>query len=126
MSHLVRVQARPSTKELSPDEIKTLEKRFEITANQITVDGKTLELDRVDEIEVVKAARASSPAGWLVKNVLYGGERYHVGMYAGRAELVMTNVSLPLVRYIVSSIAFFARNPVRYKGLDDVAPVTDY
>ncbi|MDZ4763598.1 MAG: hypothetical protein SGI73_03535 [Chloroflexota bacterium] len=126
MAHLVRLQSRPLTKELSPDEIKTLEKRFEINANQITIDGKTLELDRVDEIEVVKAARAASPAGWLVKNVLYGGDRYHVGIYAGRAEIVFSNVSLGLARYVVGNIAFFARNTVRYKGLDDIAPVTDY
>lgn len=126
MAHLARLQSRPTMKELSADEIKLLEKRFEINANQVSVDGNIVELDRVDEIEVVKAARSASPAGWLVKNVLYGGDRYHIGIYSGRHELVLPNVSLNVARYVVGNIAFFARNSVRYKGIEDVAIVTEF
>lgn len=126
MAYLVRLQSRPSLKSLSEEERKTIERHFEIDAHQVSINGSALELDRVDEIEIVKAARANSPAGWVVKNLLYGGERYHIGIYAGREELVLPNITLEVARYIAGNIAFFARNPVRYKGLDDVVPVTEY
>jgi hypothetical protein len=126
MAYLVRLQSRPSLKSLSEEEQKIIERHFEIDARQVSIDGRAFELDRVDEIEIVKAARANSPAGWVVKNLLYGGERYHIGIYAGREELVLPNITLEVARYIAENIAFFARNPVRYKGLDNVVQVTEY
>jgi hypothetical protein len=125
MAYLVRLQSRPTLKNLSEEERKIIERHFEIDARQVAIDGRAFELDRVDEIEIVKAARAKSPAGWVVKNLLYGGERYHIGIYAGREELVLPNITLEVARYIAGNIAFFARNPVRYKGLDNVVQVTE-
>ncbi len=126
MAYLLRLQSRPSLKGLSEEEQKLLERHFEIDSRHVSIDGNTLELDRVDEIEIVKAARAKSPAGWVVKNLLYGGERYHIGIYAGKEELVLPNITLEVARYIAGNIAFFARNPVRYTGLEDVVSVTEY
>jgi hypothetical protein len=126
MAYLVRLQSRPPLKNLSEEEQKLIERHFEIDSRQVSIDGTPMELDRIDEIEIVKAARAKSPAGWVVKNLLYGGERYHIGIYAGKEELVLPNITLEVARYIAGNIAFFARNPVRYKGLDDVVPVTEY
>jgi hypothetical protein len=125
MPYLLRLQSRPTLNGLSEEERSLLERRFAINAREVSVDGETFELDYVDEVEVAVAARAKSPAGWLVKNLLFGGERYHVGIYAAKRELVLPNITLAVARYVVQNVAFFARNSVRYKGVEDISPVTE-
>jgi hypothetical protein len=75
---------------------------------------------------VAKAARQNSPAGWLIKNIVYsGGDRYHVAIYFGRDEAVLPNTTLPIVQHIVQTIAYYAPKRIAYKGVEGVAPTTE-
>jgi hypothetical protein len=54
-----------------------------------------------------------------VRNLIFGGsDRYHVGIYSGRNELVLTNLTLEAARYVVQMIAYYARERIKYNGPD--------
>lgn len=123
MQYLERLETRPRLSELDEADRKIIEARVKIDRNDIAIDGQRFELHKVDHVEVAVAARQSSPAGWLVKKVLYGGDRYHVGVYSGREEMIVTNISLAAATYIVQSVAHFAGVNIRYSGVEGVTPV---
>lgn len=126
MPHLQRLPNPPKLSALSEADRRYIEAHFDINQTEVNFDGQYMDLHKIDEIEVAKAARQSGPAGWLVKNIVYGGEdRYHLALYSGRNELVLPNITLPVARYVVQSIAYHARAPIRYTGPDDIAPVSD-
>jgi hypothetical protein len=54
-----------------------------------------------------------------------GGERYHVGIYYGGLEAVLTNLTLNAARHIVQTIAFYAPQPVKYTGPDGLSPLVE-
>src|SRR5664279_3449419 len=118
MSNLARIEQRPGMDGLSDEDKRSLGKRFNANAYEINVDGKHVEWGRIDEVEVAKAAREGGPAGWFVKKVIYAGERYHVGVYFGQGELVLTNITLEAAAFVVQTIAYFANNTIRYTGPD--------
>lgn len=124
MAYLAHVRELPSADHLSDDEKKTLHKRFDANDYEVNFDGEAIEWGLIEEIEIVRAARQNSPAGWLVRNVIYGGDRYHVGVYFGKNELVLPNITLEIARYVAQTIAYYARQDVRYTGIEGVAPVT--
>lgn len=110
---------RPREDRLSEGDIRTLKSHFEPTNYEVVVDGQGLDWSKIDEVEVAPAARHRSPSGWFVRNILYGGtDRYHVGIYSGRNELVLTNITLEAARYVVQMIAYYARNRIVYNGPD--------
>ena len=82
-------------------------------------------MGQIDEVEVAKAARERGPAGWFVKKVIYAGDRYHVGVYFGQDELVLTNVTLEAANFVVQTIAYYANNAIRYTGPEGIVPVTE-
>lgn len=125
MANLARIEQRPSPDGLSDEERRTLDKRFDANAYEINIDGHRAEWAAVDEVEVAKAAREGGPAGWFVKNVIYAGDRYHVGVYFGGGELVLTNVTLETAKYVVQTIAYYANHTIRYSGVEGIAPVTE-
>ncbi len=121
MQVMVPLSTAPKEHDLSPDDVQFLQKHFAPTNYEIVVDGQGIEWSKIDEVEVAKAARAGGPAGWLIKKTLYAGQdRYHVGVYSGRHELVLPNVSLPAAKYVVQTIAYYARNRIRYTGPEDI------
>lgn len=124
MANLARIEQRPSPDGLSEDERRLLEKRFDANAYEINIDGHHVEWAAIDEVEVAKAARGGGPSGWFVKKVIFAGERYHVGVYFGKGELVLTNVTMETAQYVVQTIAYYANHVIRYKGIEGVAPVT--
>lgn len=124
MPNLARIEQRPTPDGLSDDERRLLDKRFDANAYEINIDGHRAEWGAINEIEVVKAAREGGPAGWFVKKVIFSGERYHIGVYFGKNELVLTNVTLETAKYVVQTIAYHANHPIRYTGIEGVAPVT--
>lgn len=125
MAYLQRGKVRPNPDELTPAEVRYMQQHFEPYTTKLVVDGDTLIWNEIEEIEVVAAPRASGPAGWIVRNLIHGDERYHVGIYFGRNEAVLPNVTLNVARYIVESIAYFAPLPIRFKGPDGLVPVTE-
>ncbi len=125
MPNLARIDQRPSMDRLSEEDRRTLNKRFDANAYEINIDGHHIEWARIDEVEVAKAARQAGPSGWFVKNVVFAGDRYHVGVYFGRDELVLTNITLEAARFVVQTIAYYANNTIRYTGVEGIAPVTE-
>jgi hypothetical protein len=126
MPYLLRLESRPNPNNLSEDDRKFVERHVQVNANDVTFNEQTMELNRVQEIEVAKAARSAGPAGWIVKKMLYGGDRYHVALYAGRNELVLPNVTLEVAQYVVQMIAFFARyNTLKYTGPEGISPISE-
>ena len=125
MANHARIDQRPTMDGLSDEDRHTLDKRFDASAYEINVDGHRVEWAQIDEVEVAKAAREGGPAGWFVKKVIYAGDRYHVGVYFGRDELVLTNVSLEVAKFVVQTIAYYANRAIRFTGPEGIAAVTE-
>jgi hypothetical protein len=121
MPYLKRLDAPPTP----PSDMKLIEKRFDVNAYEINIEGGRVEWEQIDEVEVAQAARINSPAGWFVKKVMYGGERYHVGVFFGRGELVLTNISLEQACYVVATVAYYAKQPIRYTGIEGIVPTIE-
>ncbi len=117
MLYLKRLTSAPSKADLSADDLKTLDKHFDVNRYELNIDGEQVEWGLIDEVEVAEAARSNNPSGWLVKHLVFGGERYHVGVYFGKEELVLTNLSEAAARYVVALIAFYATRDIRYSGV---------
>ena len=125
MVNLARVERRPDMEALTDEDRRTLDKRFDANAWEINIEGRRAEWGVIDEVEIAKAARERGPAGWFVKKVIFAGERYHVGVYFGAEELVLTNVTLEAARFVVQTIAYYANNVIRYKGPEGLVPVAE-
>jgi len=117
----------PHENDLNDSDKRNLLDHFETTNYEIVVDGSGIDWEKIDEVEVVVASRDKGPSGWFIRNIYFGGqERYHVGVYSGRNELVLPNLSLPAARYVVRIIAYYLRNRVKYHGPTDfIATVED-
>ncbi|MFN8379332.1 MAG: hypothetical protein U0452_11750 [Anaerolineae bacterium] len=116
----------PREDNLSASDVRTLKAHFEPTNFDVRVDNQGIEWTAIDEIEVAAAARNRSPSGWIVRNVIFGGkDRYHVGIYSGPNELVLINLTLEATRYVVQTIAYYARNRIRYSGPEGIAPTIE-
>ncbi|NDJ62008.1 MAG: hypothetical protein GYB67_12830 [Chloroflexi bacterium] len=125
MAYLLRPYAAPRKTELTPREIQHLERHFAADSIEINIDGEPIDYGHIDEVEVAQAARVSALSGWLVKNLFYGGERYHVGVYFGRGELVLPNLTLNAAKYVVQIIAYYSHKPIRYTGPDGLSPLSE-
>jgi hypothetical protein len=125
MVNLARVEQRPDRAGLTDEDRRTLDKRFDANAWEINIDGRRAEWGVIEEVEVAKAARERGPAGWFVKKVIFAGDRYHIGLYFGGEEMVLTNVTLEAAKFVVQTIAYYANNVIRYKGLDGIVAVTE-
>jgi hypothetical protein len=122
--YLERITYRPNMDALSDREKRYVQRHYDYTSTEVIVHGNAVPWDVIDSVEVVVAARAAGPSGWLVRR-LVGSDRYHVGLYFGRQELVLPNVSLALAKYIVEVLAYHAPYPVQYTGPDDLVPLRE-
>jgi hypothetical protein len=124
MTYLQRINYRPNTDSLSQNEREYLQRHFDAYGAEIVVNGTPVPWQYIEEVEVALAARTAGPSGWLVKSLM-GGDRYHVGIYYGHQEAVFTNVTLNVAKFIVENIAYYAPGSVRYKGPEDLVPLTE-
>jgi hypothetical protein len=125
MPFLQRLTERPSADDLTERESQFIREHFDMQAGEVFVDGTPVVWDQIDEIEVVKAPSVSGFMGVLTRQIV-GDDRYHIGIYFSRHyEAVMPNVPFNIARHIVQEIAFYAPNPVRYKGIEGLSPVTN-
>lgn len=123
VTFLQRIKNRPNPDTLSPSESRYVRESFDPTSTDVLISGETIEWTEIDEVEVVISPRAGGPAGWLVRHFVHGTDRYHVGIYYGRNEAILPNVTLDVARYVVQCVAFFAPLPIRYKGPEGLSPV---
>jgi hypothetical protein len=125
MAFLQRIKTRPSPDDLTPGEARFVHHAFDPYAGEVLVDGQAVAWNDIEEVEVAVAPRAAGPAGWLVRHVVHGNDRYHVGIYYGQQEAIVPNVTYNVARYLVQCVAFFAPLPVRYTGPDGLSPLVD-
>ncbi|MDZ4768034.1 MAG: hypothetical protein SGJ24_02810 [Chloroflexota bacterium] len=125
MPYLARVHELPSADHLDAADRKLLDKRFDANAYELNFDGQPVDWSLIEEIEVVKAARQGNLAGLVVRNLMFGGDRYHIGVYFGKQEIVLTNITQEVTRYIMATIGHYAPSGVRYKGETDIAMLTE-
>jgi hypothetical protein len=122
LGYLERLKAPPSADDFSAAERNFVTERFDPHAAEVYINGQMIYWDHVGEIEVVPAARLSGPSGWLVKQ-FFGENRYHIGFYYGKQEQILPNIPLKLAQYIVQMTAYYAPNPVRYRGVEGLSPI---
>lgn len=120
--YLQRINFRPNADDLSDRQRGYLHDHFDFNPTELIIHGVPIAWDAVEEVQVVPAARLSGPSGWLTRRIM-GGDRYHVGVYFGKREAVLTNISLTTAKYILQTIAYHAPYPVRYKGVDGLVPL---
>lgn len=126
MTYLQRINHRPSLENVSPSEERFLTEHFEAYGAEMVFDGQAVHWEHIEEVEVVVAPRIAGPAGWLVKYLFLRGEdRYHLGVYYGARELVLPNITWDTARYVLQNIAFYAPNPISYKGPEDLVDLTE-
>lgn len=125
MTYLQRINYHPNTDQMTDAEKRYLTDHFDAYGAELVAHGQALPWQLIEEVEVAKAARAAGPAGWLVKNLVVGGERYHVGIYYGNQEIVFSNVTWNVAQYIVRNIAYFAPQMIRYTGPEDLVALTE-
>jgi len=122
LGYLQRLKVRPDADTLSASDRSHLNERFDPYAGEVVINGEPVNWRSIEEVEVARAARAHGPAGWFVKQ-MYGDERYHVGVYYGAYEAVLTNLTLKSAEYVVRTIAFYAPQSIRYSGIEGLSPV---
>ena len=126
MTYLQRIDYRPTTDHLTAEEQEFLREHFMAYGAEMVVDGQPVQWEHIQEVEVVPAPRAAGPAGWLVKKLfLHGQDRYHVGVYFGAMEAVLPNITWDTARYVVETVAYYAPQPVVYKGPENLVRLTE-
>jgi hypothetical protein len=125
MPYLQRSKVRPELDDLTSAEARTVRNTFDPYAGEVIVEGQSIGWNEIEEVEVAVAARAGGPAGWVVRYLVHGDQRYHVGLYFGQDEAVLRNVTLNIAKYVVQTVAFYAPQSVRYTGPADLVPLTD-
>lgn len=123
--YLQRLKFRPSIEDLTPGEARFVQSHFDPYAGEVIVNGDTIAWNEIQEVEVARAPRVGGPAGWIVRHLVHGDERYHVGLYFGRNEAVLPNVTLNVAQYLVKTVAFYAPQPVRYTGPEGLFSLAD-
>lgn len=120
--YLQRLKVRPDADALSASERSHVNTHFDPYAGEVVINGEPIDWRDIEEIEVARAARANGPDGWLVRQ-MYGDDRYHVGVYYGAYEAILTNLTLKSAEYVVRTIAFYAPQSIRYNGIKGLSPV---
>ncbi len=125
MLYLQRPKSPPQLEALSDNERQAIDGKFDAHPAELTVNDQIIAWNRIDEVEIAKAARQNTLAGWFVRNIVYAEERYHVGVYFGAQEAVLTNLPLMAAQFVVTSIAYHMQAPIRYTGVQGLIPVVE-
>ena len=125
MAYLQRINYRPNMDAIPEKERDALTSKFDPGSTDVIINGDVIRWEIIEEIEVAAAARSGGLAGWIVKNMVMGGDRYHVAFYFGREEAVIINLTLPAAQYVVSTAAYYLTRRVQYTGPDGIAALSE-
>jgi hypothetical protein len=90
------------------------------------VNGRAIRWEHIDEVEVVIAPHIGGASGWFVKKFIFRNEeRYHVGIYYGSHEAILPNITWDMAKHVLRTIAFYAPQPIKYSGPEDLTPLTE-
>ena len=126
MPFLQRLNYRPNMDAIGEREQQTLTRGFDPASTDVVINGDAVQWSIIEEVEVAVAARSGGAAGWVVKNLVMTGERYHVALYFGREEQVLPNLTRAAAEYVVKTVAYYAPKQVRYTGPDGFAPTVEF
>lgn len=126
MAYLQRLSTPPSEDGLTDREREYIRTHFDLSPTEIVINGDAIRWDYVEEIEVAVAARSRGPSGWVLKNLIIGGDRYHLAVYYGYNESVLTNMTHNTVVFVLKMIAYYAPLRIRYTGPDDLVPLAEF
>lgn len=126
MPFLQRINYRPNLDTVGEREKQALTRDFDPASTDVIILGDAIQWSIIEEVEVAIAARSRGAAGWLVKNLVMSGERYHVAFYFGREEKVLPNLTHAAAEYIVKTTAYYAPKQVRYTGPEGFAPTVEF
>ena len=126
MPYLMRMKASPNPDTLSRGELTDLTRIFDTYGAEVMSHGEPVGWDESKEVELVVAPTVGGLSTWVMSLFVNTEDRYHLGIYLGRDEAVVANISKRQVLYALSAIAYYAPNPVRYNGPEGFAPLTGY
>ena len=118
------MKAQPDARRLSNREQAQLADIFDPYAREVIVHGEPVGWDEIEEVELVTAPTVGGLSTWVMSFFVEVEDRYHLGIYLGRDEAVLANISERQVLYALNLIAYYAPKPVRYTGPDGFAPLT--
>jgi hypothetical protein len=125
MSYLMRVNVRPDPDSLTVHERSRLQSLFDTYAAEVRIHGEPVGWNEITEVELVKAPTVGGLSSWLLGLFVNTTDRYHLGVYLGRDEAVLANITEEQARYALHAIAYYAPKPVRYRGPDGFVPLTE-
>jgi hypothetical protein len=126
MPYLMRTKARPNPDTLSQSELTDLTRIFDTYGAEVMIHRQPIGWDEIKEVELVVAPTVGGLSTWVISLFVKVEDRYHLGIYLGRDEAVVANISRQQVLYALNAIAYYAPNPVRYTGPEGFAPLTGY
>lgn len=125
MTYLMRVNVRPDANQLNPNELEQINHEFDTYAGEVRIHGEPVGWDEIDEVELVTAPTVGGPSSWLLSAFVKTDDRYHLGIYLGRDEAVLANISEQQARYALQAIAYYAPNAIRFTGPEGFVPTVD-
>lgn len=124
MPYLMRMNIRPDADTLKPHERTHLHRVFEPFAAEVRVHRDTVGWNEIDEVELVPAPSVAGVGGWIIDRLFKSEPQYHLGIYLGREEAVLANITMREALYVLHAIAYYAPQPVRYVGPDGLVPLS--
>lgn len=125
MTYLMRVNVRPNADKLDPHELEQINNEFDTYAGEVRIHGEPVGWDEIDEVELVVAPTVGGLSSWLLGALVNTDDRYHLGIYLGRDEAVLANISENQARYALQAIAYYAPNAIRFVGPEGFVPTVD-
>lgn len=125
MPYLMRMTMKPDIRQLSTQETDQLNRVFDVYSTEVRIHGEPVGWNEIDEVELVTAPTVRGIASWLLGLFVNTDERYHVGLYLGRDEAVIPNVTRQQALYVLHTVAYYAPQSVRYTGPDGIVPLAE-
>ncbi len=125
MPYLMRMKARPDDSQLNNRESRQIAQWFNVFAGEVLIHGEPVGWEEIDAVELVQAPTVGNLSSVLLGAIINTSDRYHVGIYLGRDEAVVPNVTKTQALYILQAVAYYAPNLVQYKGPTDVVPLNE-
>ncbi len=123
MPYLMRLNVRPDADKLTNRERSQITREFDTYAGEVRIHGESVGWNEITEVELVKAPTLGGLSAAILGMFVNTGDRYHLGVYLGRDEAVLANITEDQARYVLHTIAYYAPQPIGYIAKDDIAPL---
>lgn len=125
MSYLMRINVRPDETKLPERERRQMTREFDTYAGEVRIHGQVVGWDEITEVELVTAPTTGGFSAAILGFFVNTTDRFHLGIYLGRDEAVLANITEKQALYALQAIAYYAPQPVRFVGPDGLVPLVD-